>query len=210
MHVQRPSCLRRGSRRHLRRGVAAALVAAALPALSGCASGFDSPVLQNYNPTVGMNVRGGDVYALNMLVVASDSGHSGTLVGSLLNKTATRDSLVGASVRAQPGEPQVRSSMLTSSVPLVPERLVELSEPPTLEVRGDVTPGRFVTLTLVFQRAEQVRMQVPVVAHEDPYDEVPLPGEGGSSSASGEGDARTPEASRGHSGHGGGHGGGHG
>jgi hypothetical protein len=207
--VQRTPCLRGGLRRRLRRGVAAAVVAAALPALSGCASGFDSPVLQSYNPTVGANVRGGDVYALNMLVVASDSGSSGTLVGALLNKAATRDALVAAGVRAQPGEPQVRSSMLTSSVPLLPERLVEVSEPPTVVVRGDLTPGRFVTLTLAFRRAEQIRVQVPVVEHDDPYDQVPLPGEETPSSTSGEDGARTPGTSRG-GGHGGGHGSGHG
>jgi uncharacterized membrane protein YgcG len=194
--VQRPSCLRRSLRRRVRRGVAAVVLAAALPVVSGCASGFDSPVLQNYTPTAGANVRGGDVYAMNMLVVASDSGTSGTLVGSLLNKTPTRDALVGAAVRAQPGEPQVRSSMLTSDVPLLPERLVELSEPPTMVVRGDVTPGRFVTLTLVFQRAEQIRVQVPVVPHTEPYDVVPLPGEGDSSSTSGDDSARTLGASR--------------
>jgi hypothetical protein len=200
--VQRPPHVRGGLRRRLRKGVAALCVAAALPVLSGCASGFDSPVLQSYNPTVGANVRGGDIYALNMLVVASDSGRSGTLVGSLLNKTASRDDLLAASARSQPGEPQVRSSMVRPDVPLVPERLVELSEPPTMVVRGDLVPGRFVTLTLVFRRAEQIRVQVPVVAHEEPYDEVPLPGEGGqgeggSSATSGEEPARTAGASRG-------------
>jgi hypothetical protein len=158
----------------LRRGVVAVLVAAALPLLSGCASGFDSPVLQHYNPTVGANIRNTEVYALNMLVVTDNHG-SGTLVGSLLNKSAAPDTLVGATLRSEPGEPPVRSSMQTSSVTLTPEQLVDLSQPPTLAVRGDPTPGLFVALTLRFQRAEPIHLQVPVVEDTGPYSKVPIP-----------------------------------
>ena len=160
--------------RRLPRGLVAVLVAATLPLLSGCACGFDSPVMQHYNPTVGANIRNPDVYALNMTLVTSDSGR-GTLVGSLLNKAPTRDALVGAAVRSEPGEPAVRSSMLTSNVPLMPERLVDLSQPPTLAVRGDPTPGRFIGLTLQFRHAQPVHVQIPVVENTGPYSEVPIP-----------------------------------
>lgn len=158
----------------LRRGVAAALVAAVLPALSGCASGFDSPVLQDYDAAVGVNVRDGGVWGMNMLVVLPESGR-GTLVGALLNNTRTGDRLVAATVRSEQGEAPVRSSLLRSSLTLPPDRLVELSDPPAVLVQGDVTPGRFVTLSLRFQRAAPIEAQVPVVAHTGAYEDVPLP-----------------------------------
>ncbi|MDQ4085491.1 MAG: hypothetical protein M3165_06685 [Actinomycetota bacterium] len=182
-----------------RHGLVAVLAAAALALPSGCASGFDSPVLQDYNPAVGVNVRDGDVWAMNLLVVLSESGQ-GTLVGALLNKGRRTDRLVDATVQSEQDEEPVSSSMLRSSVPLTPGRLVEMSEPPTVAVEGTVTPGRFVTVTLQFQRAEPVEVEVPVVAPEGPYEHVQLPGTaspspGPSPTATGE---RTPAAAGGH------------
>jgi hypothetical protein len=158
-----------------RHGLAAALVAAALPVLSGCASSFDSPVLQDYNPAVGVNAREGDVWAMNAMLVTSESGH-GTLVGALLNKSGRSDRLVEATVQGEPNEEPLSTSMVRSSVPLAPGDLVEMSEPPTVAVEGEVTPGSFVTMTLTFARAEPVQVEIPVVAPEGPYAQVPLPG----------------------------------
>ena len=157
----------------LRRFLGAALLVAVLP-LAGCASNFSSPVLQDYNPTVGVNVREGDVWALNMLVVLPESG-PGTLVGSLLNKTPGADTLVGASVQAEPDEAPVESAMVRPDVALPAERLVSLSDTPTVAVEGEVEPGRFVDVTLEFERAGPVQVQVPVLAPEGPYADVPLP-----------------------------------
>jgi hypothetical protein len=157
----------------LRRYLCTALLVVALP-VSGCASGFGSPVLQDYNPAVGVNVRDGDVWAMNMLVVLPESGR-GTLVGALLNKTPRADTLVGATVQSEPEEAPIQSTMVRPSVPLPPERLVNLSDTPTVAVEGDVTPGRFVNLTLQFESAEQVQVKVPVLAPTGPYADVPLP-----------------------------------
>ena len=159
----------------LRRAVAAVLVAAALPALSGCASGFNSPVMRDYNPVVGVNVRDGEVWAMNMLVVLPESGR-GTLVGALLNKGNASDRLVGATVSLPANDTAtVQSTMERSSVTLEPEQLVELSDPTTVAVEGDVVPGRFVDMTLQFQRAEPIQVKIPVVDAVGPYEEVPLP-----------------------------------
>ncbi len=159
----------------LRRAVAAVLVAVALPALSGCASGFDSPVLRDYNAVVGVNVRDGEVWAMNMLIVLPESGR-GTLVGALLNKGEAGDRLVGATVSLPPEDKAtVQSTMERSSVTLVPEQLVELSDPSTVAVEGDVVPGNFVDLTLQFQRAEPIQVKIPVVDAVGPYEDVPLP-----------------------------------
>jgi hypothetical protein len=158
----------------LRRAVAAVLLTAALPALSGCAAGFDSPVLRDYNPAVGVNVRTSGVWAMNMLVVMPESGR-GTLVGALLNKTQTTDRLVGATVAAAPEKPPLQSTMQRSSVALAPDRLVELSDPTTVQVQGEAEPGEFLSLTLQFQRTKAIQVDVPVVDAAGPYADVPLP-----------------------------------
>jgi hypothetical protein len=160
-----------------RRWKAAAAVVASLPLLSGCASGFDSPVLQDYNPVTGVNVRQDEVWGMNLLVVLPESGQ-GTLVGALLNTTRPQDRLVDATVTPAPDDQaEVATTMVRQSVTLPPERLVELSDPQTVLVEGDVVPGRFVNLTLQFQRSEPIEVEVPVVAPEGPYADVPLPDE---------------------------------
>jgi hypothetical protein len=161
-----------------RRGLAVALVAAALPVLSGCASNFGSPVLQDDNPVTGVNVRQGGVWGLNMLVVLDESGQ-GTVVGALINNAARDDRLVEVTLEAERGRGPVRTSLVRQQVTLPPDQLVEMSEPPTVAVQGDVQPGLFLGLTLRFQRAEPIQAQVPVMAPEGPYAEVTIPGAAG-------------------------------
>jgi len=175
------------SRRHssrCRRLLAAAFVAATLPALSGCASNFSSPVLQQYNPAVGVDVRHGGVWGMNMLVVLPKSGGQGTLVGALLNKTGHTDRLVSAVVRAEPKQGSLSSTLVRPGTELQPGRLLEMSDPTTVAVQGDVTPGLFVDLTLQFERSRAIHTQVPVLPPEGPYAQVPLPGSSSSPSES--------------------------
>lgn len=178
---------RQSSRR--RRVLAAALVAVALPALSGCASNFDSPVLQQYNPTVGVDIRKGGMWGMNLLVVLPNSGGEGTLVGALLNKTHRTDHLVAAEVRAEPGQGSLGSTLVRSGAAIQPGRLVEMSDPTTVAVHGDVEPGLFVDLTLQFARSEEIHTQVPVVPPEGPYAQVPLPSQSSPSTGAEKGGA---------------------
>jgi hypothetical protein len=159
-----------------RRLLAAAFVAAALPALSGCASNFGSPVLQPYNPSVGVDVRRDGVWGMNMLVVLPSSGGQGTLVGALLNQSGQTDRLVAAEVSAEPRQGSMSSTLVRPGAALEPGRLVEMSDPTTVAVQGDVTPGLMVDLTLQFQRSRAIHTQVPVVTPTGPYAQVPLPG----------------------------------
>jgi hypothetical protein len=155
--------------------MAAAALVAAPALLSGCASNFDSPVLQDYNPVTGVNVREDGVWGMNMLVVLDERSGQGTLVGTLLNNTRPEDRLVEASVTLGPGdEGELTSSLVRSSVPLPPDRLVQLSDPQTLQVEGEIEAGLFVGLSLQFQRSEPIEVQVPVVPLEGPYADVPL------------------------------------
>ena len=168
-----------------RRLLAAAFVAATLPALSGCASNFDSPVLEKYNPAVGVNVREDGVWGMNMLVVLPDSGGQGTLVGALLNQSGQTDRLVSAVVRAEPHQGSIRSTLVRPGAELQPGQLVQMSDPTTVAVQGDVRPGLFVDLTLQFQRSKAIHTQVPVVPPEGPYAQVPLPSSQGGESPTG-------------------------
>jgi hypothetical protein len=164
-----------------RRLLAAAFVAATLPVLSGCSSSFNTPVQQPYNPTVGVDVRRGGVWGMNMMVVLPNSGGQGTLVGALLNKSRSTDHLVGAVVRAEPGEGSLRSTLVRPGAALQPGQLVETSDPTTVAVQGDVTPGLLVDLTLQFARSKAIHTSVPVVPPEGPYAQVPLPSSQGAS-----------------------------
>jgi hypothetical protein len=170
-----PSTRVRRAARHSRRLVAAAAIAASLPLLSGCASSFDSPVMQDYNPVTGVNVREDGVWGMNMLVVLDESSGQGTLVGTLLNTTRAEDRLVDASVAVEPDDQgELTSSMVEPSVSLPPDQLVQLSDPQTVQVEGDIESGLFVGLTLQFERSEPIDVEVPVVSPGGAYADVPL------------------------------------
>lgn len=162
----------RGDSAYRRNGVAALLVGVLAPVLGGCASGFDSPVQEPYTPGVGTNDRGGDVYALNLVIVTDGEG-SGTLVATLLNKAAADDTLVGVAVEAEDG--RVIESSLLNKVPLPPEQLVQLHELSAVGVSGDdLRPGFFETVTLQFERADDVTLKVPTETDENAYADVEI------------------------------------
>ena len=162
--------------------MAAAALLAALPLAPGCAANFDSPVLQDYNPVTGVNVREDGVWGMNMLVVLDESSGQGTLVGTLLNTTRSDDRLVGASVSVGRGdEGQLTSSLVQPGVTLPPDQLVQLNEPQTVQIEGDVEAGLFADLTLQFQRSQPIEVQIPVLPPGGPYADVPLSSELGPS-----------------------------
>jgi hypothetical protein len=153
--------------RHGRVRRSAAVLAVAL-VLSGCASNFDSPVLQPYAPSDGVQDREGDVLALNVLVVA-DSNGNGTLVAGLVNQAAEEDRLTGVQAVAEAGAVEVDAD--TEELP--PDTLVQLADGPSVSLRGDpIVPGAFIDVTLEFARAEPITFAVPVVANTDPYADV--------------------------------------
>lgn len=158
-----------------------AAAASALPLLAGvaplagCAANFDSQLLQPYNQAVGINERDGGVLALDVAVVADESGN-GTLVGALVNKTADIDQLLTVNAGGRVTAPD-----LAEPITLDPETLVQLAElPNTVSISGpDVQPGMTVPLTLQFTNAQPIEAQVPVVAQEGTYAEISIePAEG--------------------------------
>ena len=151
------------ARRLLRTCAATAVVLAS----SACGSNFDAQTNQVYQQAIGTNSRVGDVYALNVFIVAE--GGRGTLVGALLNNAQTADELVA--VEASDDGSPVRTSFRDSGLPLPQDRLVQLAQDrPIVGIRGDaVTAGAVIEVTLRFNNAAPVRLEAPIVAPTGPY-----------------------------------------
>ena len=144
----------------------------ALPVLSACASNFNTPVMQEYNPGIGINDRSSAVEAYNVVAVTNGSGE-GTLVASLLNRSDDPDRLTGAELRAEDGRRV--SAELAQPVQLPPGDLVQLHEQQAVTVSGNgLRPGFFLTLTLRFERADPVSLRIPTEPDDDPYEDVPI------------------------------------
>lgn len=179
----------------LRRGVAVLAAAVVLPLTSACAANFSAPTQQLYQPGIGTDDRNGTVYALNMFVVADGSGN-GTVVGTLLNQDGCPDYVVDLRVIDADGggvdtstlpipesltptqNTQTGGNCPTGAAPsqgitLPSQQPVKFPEDAQVRVSADtVTPGTFVTLTLRFERAEQLELDLPVVALSDLYPDV--------------------------------------
>ncbi len=151
--------------------VPAALAATALAlTLSSC--GFEQPTDMVYNPAVGVNDQSGSVDVLNALIVSGEDG-SGTLVATFANNDPEQDATL-AQVTAG-GEDQVQVT-LEGDTTIEAGALLNLLDEGGAQVEGEaVEPGAFVTLTFVFEGAEGVTIDVPVVEHgEGPYADVPV------------------------------------
>lgn len=156
----------------VRRSIAAAVVALAVPVVSSC--GFDVQTEQVYTPGVGVNDRTGSIDVLHALVVTGEDG-SGTVIAGLVNNDQENpDTLAGvagagpdASVGVSTGGAQVEIPA-GGSYQLADEGAISVSA-------TQVQPGRYIRLTFSFESAESVTMDVPVVANTDEFSDVPLP-----------------------------------
>ncbi len=145
----------------LRRRIAGASLALALPALAAC--GFQTD--QVYQPAVGVNDRSSEVDVLGALVVSAEPG-SGVFITTLVNNdTTTADKLVsvqGDGVQVAVG-----------ATPDIPVRgLVNFADKSLggIPVQGaKVKAGGYVTVRLTFQNADPVTIEVPVVTDTGPY-----------------------------------------
>jgi hypothetical protein len=156
----------------LRRAAIAALLLA--PVLTAC--GFSEQTDQVYQAAVGPNFRNGDVDILNALIVSGQDG-SGTFAGTLVNAKDTDDRLDSVT-----GDGIV-ASRRTVDVPA--SGVARLAESGALTLRGDaIKPGAYVRLTFVFGNGQTTTLDVPVVAAEGDYADVPLPGSAQSADSS--------------------------
>lgn len=145
-----------------RRAAIAALLLA--PALTAC--GFHVQTDQVYQAAVGPNERDGDVDILNAVIVSAQDG-SGTFAGTLVNNDTTTDN----SLDSVSG-PGITASRRAVEIPAADA--VNLGESGLVTISGEeIEPGTFVELTFAFSGGDSVTVDVPVVAAEGPYADVP-------------------------------------
>jgi hypothetical protein len=158
--------LRRTGRRL---AIAAAVVS---PLLAGCGAGFQAQTNQIYQPGPGITDRSDGVYVVNALVVTDGEGH-GTLVGGLINQEPRPDKLESASVACRTGAAP-KASIAGGTVALPSQRTVQLADTGVVRLTGTLRAGSFCTLSVTFQRAAPVDMDIPIVANSADYAAVPL------------------------------------
>lgn len=165
-----PSTDNSGARRRRRTGIALALAGLAL---AGCGANFNAQSQQQYQPAIGVSNRSGDVYAIDSLVVTDGRGN-GTFVSALINQQARDDTLQSVSAVDAKGS-QLQVSAPSSGVRLPAGQAVQLANSGAVRVSGaSLQAGTFITLTLTFAQAAPLRIQVPVVTTQAPYDKVPV------------------------------------
>jgi hypothetical protein len=150
----------------------------AAPALAACSFGtsnFDAQTNQFYTPAEGVNERTGGVDVLNALVVADEAGRGRFIAGLVNNSELTDDALTQVQGAGDDGDVQ---GSLGTPIDVVRDGFVNLadegSEPVVLEGE-QIVPGRFVEVTLTFQEADEVTVEIPVVTAEDDYADIEVP-----------------------------------
>ena len=150
------------------------------PALAACSLGtsnFDAQTNQFYTPAEGVNERSGDVDVLNALVVSDGSGR-GRFIAGLVNNSATTDDAL-TDVQGSGDFSDVQGTM-GASIDIRAGAFVQLADEgvePVMLSGDSVAPGRFIELTLTFQEAGEVTVELPVVTNDDDFQDVELPTE---------------------------------
>jgi hypothetical protein len=146
---------------------------AALVLTAACGSNFDAQTNRIYQPAEGIVNRDGDVYALNVLVVAD--GSEAVVIGALLNQVLRTDALVEVTGKADQGS-AFTAEISGSELELPSRQLVQMGDEAAVSLPAeDVTLGSVVDVTLTFRNATPISISVPVVDRSGDYSTVPMP-----------------------------------
>lgn len=148
---------------------AVAALLAVTPALAACGAGFDANLAQPFTPTEAAEASQNGITIAQAFILGPDSGQTlpagsaAPLYLTMVNDNATADQLTGIQT-----DPQAASSAKTSSpISLPPNVLVKSANPtPQIVLEGIRNPlrgGETVKLTLQFQNAGAITMNVPVI-----------------------------------------------
>jgi hypothetical protein len=143
--------------------VASGALLLASPLLAGC--GFDKATNRVYTPAMGVNERDGDVDVLGAVIVSSTDG-SGTFVATLANNSSTDDAALSG-IQSN-GEPAITAQVEPVEVPV--RGSVNLADEGGVPVEGDFVAGDFVPVTVSFEGADTVDMEVPVVPDTEEFE----------------------------------------
>ena len=164
--------IRRSSRSTVARRTLIGALVLLLPAIAGCEAGTDAPTLEFHPANAGANtvfngIRISDAFVLGAPAGSLPSGSSASMFLSLFNTGSGDDQLTGASA---PGwATSVQLSGGTVSVPVNTD--VDLSGPQPSVVLSNLTKpvegGAAIPVTLDFQHAGSVTLEVPVQPQAD-------------------------------------------
>jgi copper(I)-binding protein len=165
----------RSSRKTVANGLLIAALALLIPAAAGCEAGFDAPTLEFHPASAGAHAEVNGISINNMFILGAPGGHpvptgqSASLFLSLYNNGTGHDTLVGVSAPDAASSVEVTGG--TVSIPV--SSLVNLMGPqPSVVLNGLTKPlpsGTAIPVTLDFQHAGSVTLEVPVEAQEYYY-----------------------------------------
>jgi len=158
----------RSSRKTVANGLLIAALALLIPAAAGCEAGLDAPTLEFHPASAGAHAEVNGISINNVFVLGAPGGHpvptgqSASLFLALYNNGTDDDTLVSVSAPDAASSVQVTGG--TVSVPL--NSLVNLMGPqPSVVLSGltkPLTSGSAIPVTLDFQHAGSVTLDVPV------------------------------------------------
>jgi copper(I)-binding protein len=164
--------IRRSSRRTVARRTLIGALVLLLPAIAGCEAGTDAPTLEFHPANAGADtvfngIRISDAFVLGAPAGSLPSGSSASMFLSLFNTGSGDDQLTSASA---PGwATSVQLSGGTVSVPVNTD--VNLSGPEPSVVLSNLTKpvegGAAIPVTLDFQHAGSVTLELPVQPQSD-------------------------------------------
>lgn len=158
-----------------RRGLAFVLAAAMLPVLSACAASFGAATQDPYAPADGVQANSGSLQLRNLVLVVTGANQA-TLVGTVFNKGDEPDAIVAVSSAAKPGTLTPAAIPVPANGVAVLGQETSLGEPSTVELTGtNLGPGLVTQLTIDFQRAASVSVDVLIEPRVGPYTGVPVP-----------------------------------
>lgn len=153
----------------------AVLVAMALAGslvLSGCGIGFDAGTSQQKASGNGLTTNLETIQLRNLTVVADTKNpSSGVLIGTIVNTSDSDNALVGvAAARTVVAVGETNVALLSNSA-----TTLNSSPETTVALNGQLTPGAYVNLQLLFADGTNVPASLMVVPNEDSYAEVTMP-----------------------------------
>jgi len=151
------------------RVLAVAALLAVAPALGACGAGFDANLAQPYTPTEAAEASHNGITVAQAFILGPESGQTlpagsaAPLYLTMVNDNASADQLTGITVDNQFAD----SARTASAISLPPGTLVKSANPePQIVVENLKKPlrgGENVKLTLQFQNAGAIDMNVPVI-----------------------------------------------
>ena len=150
--------------------IGAGTLALLIPAIAGCEAGNNAPTLEYHNAAAGTYTTFNGIKITNAFVLgapagaAVPAGSSAGLFLSVYNGSASGDTLVSAAATGSAASVAV----VGTSVTLPVDSAVDLTGPqPSVVLKSLTKPlagGSYVPVTLNFQHAGSVTLQVPVEA----------------------------------------------